>query len=454
MHEFVHCFGSNDPSSTTPPCVASPSTGQEGPIVCQTAGAASLELTREDIVSMRSGSAAFGGGNLVDVKYIPGVIDGSGNITTGSTVAFTRELGLPAPRSLTPPRLACAGDQDIPDCVMVTTERTGSTDGTIRVWTMDDNSSSQGPQLHLTTTALLPSGNGTALTNPDIAFSREGATTYGSAVVVWSNPGMFPQFARLNMDTMQWVGVNTITPAGGTLSKSEPRVAFDNASHRYVIAFADARHQIQFLVSNGNDPAAAGFAFGPPRRAGPYLNSDTGVGTNFTFTNILDVAPIGPFDIACHNHIKSGNDCRLIFHEFQNAVEDKDLKMVVCPFTVNAAAQTITPGACNRTNSLQDAMVIGVTDYASVVAGTHPGPAWSLSVSRRFPGANFNTAVLLDGNGDFNPFDLGVRLFDIPSSASKFRWGGVAGDYCEWEHCNEFIFPTLVCDPSFSGECL
>ena len=52
-----------------------------------------------------------------------------------------------------------------------------------------------------------------------------------------------------------------------------------------------------------------------------------------------------------------------------------------------------------------------------------------------------------------------VTNFPRPSASStaagKLRWGGTAGDFCEWRNCNAFVLPVLTCDPNrVAGECL
>jgi hypothetical protein len=411
---------------------------------------------------MRS-SNGYTAANLVAVEYMSARISSAGSVTISGKQPFTRRAGVPAPLSITPPRIACGGDQNVPDCVMVTTERYTDPvfpylpkDGAIRLWTMDDMSWQDGPQMELTTHQLIPPQNGRTLIGPDIAFSRVGRT-YGSAVVVWSNPDTFLiQYARWNMDNLTFPGFATVSPAGGTLSKSEPRVVFDSATGRFVIAFVDSQHQMQFMVSNGGDAAAAGFAFGPPRRAGPYVNLRPGGSVaEFSFDGIDDVAPLGSFDIACPVHNHGATSCRLVYHGYTSATDDKEAAVTVCAFTVNANAQTIAGSSCQRSGTPLAGMVVGLSDYKSYASGTLPGPLWTLSVGNTSPGDNENSRLIRDvSTGSFNPPVLVDTHFNIPSSSSRFRWGGVAGDFCEWTGCSSIVMPTLTCDPSFPGECL
>lgn len=445
VHELSHCLGALDPLPTAPPC-AEAGASNKGPANCQTRGAATLEVLADDIDAVRNPVLGYGGPIVSPIRFRSGAYAASGAVTLSAPNDFALN-GAAAPTSATFPRIDCFYDEAAPDCAMVGTDAAGR----VVMWNIYDQSAAAGAQLAVYQSATVT--NGRALRGADIAMVRRAPTAtaagFSGAVVAFTNDdAMTLVVAGWNWATNTIV-FNTVLPlAEGTFSKYSPRVTFDRTSNTFVVAVVDSMNRFEFFVSNGPNVSAAGFGFGPPRLGSPHPNGPTTQTTKdgssmFDATALSDdqVVPVGGFDIGCGHQQGSGN-CRLVFHNYGDTVQDKNLQMAVCYFAVGYG-WVGGVGACNYTSNNADAEVVTVHDYQSSVSGG-PSAGWVLGVGRKFPGFTENSAMIFDTNGTWNPPGLGT-LFDVPGGAKKFRAGGASSSFCRWTGCNAEIVLTLGC---------
>ncbi|MEW5853035.1 MAG: hypothetical protein AB2A00_29900 [Myxococcota bacterium] len=413
-HEFGHVLGLGDMDSGDSECQVSGG----GPLMCTRNRRDWYHPAPDDVDGVRAKHGVM----ARDVKIMRGDITNSAGAITYS--ADSDILGI---QSISEPRISCHNVfPNAPDCIVTTTTNNCNPGFTSCIRLLGTYVNSSG-QWEVQRSLLMNNGS---RHDVDVAYRWYRALVVrvdsADSRVWWAS--WYPDSSTVTQDWLRTSCTqnstcpdNTACPTSGLCdaqTREPPRVAWNEAIDRFVIAFADPQRRLWVSVSTNT--------------------TGTSWGTAQQVALPNGVIPFGRFDLVCPQHQTANTQCRIVLSDMANnvnALANRQTRATACRFNVAAAFPYVSGVVCALT-SRTAIIANSISDYGNNRPPVSPvGPAWLFSTSRRHPQTDDNSGYIFNSNATdmFTGTDMDVDTKEIPTlfspGAPASLWGGTS---CDW----------------------